>query len=171
MKWFLYLLVLLLPVNTMAASADVLEKADIANAKAFIEANPLVNDQLDEPGLVNLWQRVEGLHALIKVWEYEQATLKQSGQDELRSWQWQIRKRIWSHLIYAKYSGDDEQVKALVAMIRLHAQFADRYIGDEIRYSSYADVAEYTETNGRFLVNQIKNKYGNSATTQTTENK
>ncbi len=51
-------------------------------------------------------------------------------------------------------------MKALVAMIRLHAIFADYYIGDEIKYSHYADVAEYAELNGRYLEEQVEKKYG-----------
>jgi hypothetical protein len=166
MKWFLYILVLLLPVNSLATDFVELEETDVTRAKTFVKEYPLVTNELDELGLVDLWQRIEGLHNLISVWDTNQAAFSQSGPDELRIWLWQIRKRIWSHLIYAKYIGDDEQVKALVAMIRLHATFAERYLAEEIRFSSYAVVAEYAESNGRYLAEQIVKKYGKGAKAQ-----
>lgn len=166
MKWFLYITVLLLPVNSFATDSVELAITDVTRAKTFVKDYPLVRNELDEAGLVDLWQRIEGLHNLISVWDTNQAAFSQSGPDELRIWLWQIRKRIWSHQIHAKYIGDDEQVKALVAMIRLHAIFADRYMGDEIRYSYYADVAEYAESNGRYLAEQIEKKYGKGTKAQ-----
>jgi hypothetical protein len=155
----------------MATSPGDLENTDIENAKAFFNEYPIVDKKLDEPGLVDLWKRIEGLHNLISIWESNQAAISRTDPAELQRWRWQIRKRVWSHLIHAKYEGDDEQVKALVAIIRLHALFADRYIGDEIKYSTYVDVAEYAEVNGRYLAEYVEKKYGKDANLQEMNNK
>lgn len=163
MKLFLYLLVFILPLISVASEPVAVDVTNIEKAKAFIKEYPKVNNKLDEAGLVDLWQRIKGLHNLINVWHTDLATLEQSGPDEPQRWRWQIRHRIWSHLIYAKYNGDDEQVKALVAMIRLHAMFADYFIGDEIQYSHYADIAEYAEANGHYLAEQVEKKYSKDA--------
>lgn len=155
----LYISVLLLPVNVLAIDLDDPETTPVTNAKAFVKNYPKINDNVDELGLVNLWQRIEGLHNLISVWETDPSAFNGPGPAEIRSLRWQILKRIYSHFLYAKYDGNDEQVKALVAMIRLHAIFAERYMNDQIRYTPYADVAEYAKVNGSYLAEQVEKKY------------
>ena len=158
MKYFIYLLILLLPVTSFATDFDKPEEVDVTQAKAFIKDYPLVNNKVDELGLVDLWQRIEGLSNLISVWDSKHDAFNRQGPDELRLWH--IRKRIWSHKLYAKYNGDDEQVKALAAIIRLHAKIAGRYMNDEIKFSPYADVAAYAESSGRYHAEYIEKKYG-----------
>ena len=78
----------------------------------------------------------------------------------------QILKRIWSHLLYAKYTGDDEQVRMLTAIIRLHASFAEHYINNHISDPYYAEVVEYAKINGRYPAEQIMQKYGNNTVSE-----
>ena len=158
MKYFIYILVLLLPINLFATGFDKPEDMSVTKAKVFVKEYPLVVSKVDELGLVDLWRRIEGLHNLISVWDSNHAAINRQGPDELRLWH--IRKRIWSHKIYAKYTGDDEQVKALVSIIRLHANIAGRYLNDEIKFSPYAEVAGYGETAGRYFSEKIEKKYG-----------
>jgi hypothetical protein len=145
-------------MNSLANDFDKAEEMKVEQAKAFIKENPLVKNKVDELGLVDLWLRIEGLHNLISVWDSNHAAFSRQGPDELRLWH--IRKRIWSHKLYAKYNGNDEQVKALVAIIRLHAQMASRYINEEFKFSAYDDVATYAELSGHYLAEKIENKYG-----------
>ena len=158
MKYFIYILVLLLPMNSLATGFDKPEEIYVTKAKEFVKEYPLVKNKVDELGLVDLWQRIEGLHNLISVWDSNHDAFNRQGPDELRLWH--IRKRIWSHKIYAKYTGNDEQVRALVAIIRLHANIASRYMNDEINFSPYADVADYAESAGRYPAEKIEKKYG-----------
>jgi hypothetical protein len=158
MKWFLYVLVLLLPMNSLASDFDETDEMSITNAKKFVKNFPIVGNELDEIGLVELWSRIQGLQNLVSVWDSNPAAFEREGPDELQLWQ--IRKRIWSHKTYGKYTGNDELVKALVAIIRLHATMADRYMNDEISYSPYADVAAYAVLSGRYFAKRIWIKYG-----------
>ena len=169
MKWFIYVLVLLLPMHLSADDFDNTEEIAISNAKIFINKYPIVENKVDEIGLVNLWQRIQGLQNLISVWNSNGEAFEREGPDELRLWQ--IRKRIWSHKLYAKYTGNDEQVKVLVDIIQLHASIAGRYMNDEIKFSPYEDVAGFAVLSGRYLAKNIWIKHGKCKRKKKTEEK
>lgn len=157
MKWFIFPLALLLAVNVQAGNY---KKPDIEAAKDFLKNNPIIEHPLDEMGLVNLWQRIHGVHNLINLWQNDQPAFQELGPENLSYWRMHIIHRIGSHMVNSKYTGNDEQVKALAALIHLHAYFADYYMSDEIKYRHYADVANYAEVNGSYLANMIEEKYG-----------
>ncbi len=169
MKWFIYVLVLLLPMHSSADDFDDAEEMSITNAKIFVKKYPIVNNKVDEIGLINLWQRIQGLQNLISVWDSNREAFEREGPDELRLWQ--IRQRIWSHKLHAKYIGNDEQVKALVDIIQLHANIAGRYMNDEINYSPYADIAGFAILSGRYFAKNIWIKYGKCKRKKKTEDK
>ncbi len=158
MKRFIATLVLLLPLHSSADDFDNAEEMSITKAKIFIKEYPIVAHKVDEIGLVNLWQRIQGLQNLISIWESNREVFEREGPDELSLSQ--IRQRIWSHKTHASYAGNDELVKALVDIIQLHANIADRYMNDEIKYPPYADIAGYTVLSGRYFAKNIWIKYG-----------
>lgn len=169
MKSFLYVLVLLLPMLSSADDFDNAEEMSITNAKKFIRNYPIIENKVDEIGLVNLWQRIQGLQNMILVWDSNREAFEREGPDELRLSQ--IRQRLRSHKLYAKYTGNDEQVKALVDIIQLHANIADRYMNNEIKYSPYADIASFSVLTGRYLAKNIWIKYGKCKRKKKTEDK
>ena len=169
MKKFLYVLVLLFPMHSSADDFDDAEEMSITNAKIFVKKYPIIENKVDEIGLINLWQRIQGLQNMIRVLDSNREAFEQEGPDELRLRQ--IRKRIWSHKLYAKYKGNDEQVKALVDIIQLHANIADRYMNDEIKYSPYADIASFAVLSGRYFAKNIWVKYGKCKRKKKTEDK
>ena len=158
MKWFLYVLILLLPMHSWADEFDDADEISITNAKIFVKKYPIVNKKVDEIGLINLWQRIQGLQNMISIWHSNREAFEREDPEKLQLWQ--IRKRIRSHKLFAKYTGNDEQVKALADIIQLHANIADRYMNDEIKYSPYADIAGFTILSGRYFAKNIWIKYG-----------
>lgn len=158
MKRIIYLF-LMLPLCSLASGSNGIDKSDIERARDFINEYPIIDHELDESGLVDLWLRVDGLHNLISLWRNDPELFKKLGPENPSHWRWHIRKRIWSHLLHAKYTGENERVQALTAMIRLHAKFAEYYMNNKIRYSYYADIVEYVEANGSHLAVQLKDIY------------
>lgn len=157
MKWFMCMLILL-PVVSLADDFDDAEEKAVTKAKAFIQQHPIVENTVDEVGLVNLWQRIQGLHNLISIWDSNREAFEREGPGELSLWQ--IRQRIKSHKLYASYSGNDEVVKVLADVISLHANIADRYMSDEISYSPYADIAGFAILSGRYFAKNVWVRYG-----------
>jgi hypothetical protein len=158
MKWFVYLLVLLVSAVALADDFDDTDELAITRAKAFIKQYPVIEGKVDEIGVVNFWQRIQGLQNLISIWDSNREAFNRQGTDELGSSQ--LRERIASHRRYARYTGDDAQVQALVDIIQLHATMADRYMKDEITYQPYADVAGFAVITGRNLAKTIWIRYG-----------
>ena len=158
MKNLIYILALLLPAQLFGIDANDLEELYVTKAKTFVNEYPLVENDIDELGLVDLWQRIKGLHNLVNVWDSNQAAFNRPGSNELRSWY--IHKRIWSHQSRAVFYSDDKQVDALAALIRLHASFANRYMDGEIKYGPYAELANHAESYGHHLAVQVEKKYG-----------
>lgn len=157
MSWFLYML-LLIPAVTTADDFDDAEEIAVTRAKTFINQYPIIENNVDQIGLVNLWQRVQGLHNLISIWDANRKAFEREGPGELSLWQ--IRQRIKSHKLYASYSGNDEVVKVLADVISLHANMADRYMSEEISYSPYADVAGFVILSGRYFAKNVWIRYG-----------
>lgn len=158
MKWFIYMLLLLLPLSSLADDFDDAEEIAVTQAKAFIKQYPVIENNVDEIGLVNLWQRIQGLQNLISIWDNNREAFDRDGADEIQSSQ--IRQRIQSHKSFASYVGNDEQVKLLVDIIQLHANIADRYMNEEITYSPYADIAGFAVLSGRYIAKSIWIRYG-----------
>ncbi|MCG6937685.1 MAG: hypothetical protein LJE83_05870 [Gammaproteobacteria bacterium] len=158
MNRFVCILLLLLPLLSLADEFDDAEEAAVTKAKEFVKQYPIVENQLDEIGLVNLWQRIQGLHNLISIWDSNREAFEREGPGELSLWQ--IRQRIKSHKLYASYNGNDEMVKVLADVISLHAYIADRYMNNEMTYSPYADVAGFTILSGRYFARNVWVRYG-----------
>ncbi len=159
MKSLIVILVLLTSSVAYAMTFDELEESYVTQATAFIQEYPLIDDDVDELGLVDLWQRIKGLHNLINIWDSNRAAYERPGADQLRSWY--IHERIDSHRSAAMFNGPDDQTAALAELIRLHASFAGMYMSGNIKYGPYAEVASYAESAGRQLAEQVEKKYGN----------
>lgn len=157
MKWPVYILVLLWPSVLLADEFDDTDEMAITSAREFIRQNPVITNNVNEIGLVNLWQRIQGLQNLISILDSNPDAFK-DGSDDLSLQQ--LRQRIASHKRYARYNGNDEQVKALVDFIQLHANIAGRYMDKEIMYSTYTEIAGFSIITGRFLAKNIWIKYG-----------
>jgi hypothetical protein len=169
MKWYICLLALVLPVCLFADDFDNAEEMAVSKAKTFIKQNPIIEDDPDEIGLVNMWRRIQGLHDLLSLWDSNREAFEREDHGELSLWQ--IRQRIKSHKLYASYSGNDALVKILADIISLHANFADRYMNNEISYSPYADIAGYSILSGRYLAKSVWIRYGKCLRNRNPENK
>lgn len=139
-------------------SADEITEISLKKSKEFVRENPLITKTVDEMGLVDMWQRVEGIKNLIEAWYSDRSVFERPGKDELRSRM--IYKRIRSHRRYRNFATDDTLVRSLKGLIGLHANIATDRMSGRVGSSVYLDVAITVISSGRYLAERIEAKYG-----------
>ena len=130
--------------------------------KTFLKEKPLITKNVNELGLVLMWERIETLKKMI--WLYKEDKTYFSRQGKYAPRIWNINKRIWSHQLHSTPSHDDALVDSLIKMIKLHATFARLRMDGKLAYNNYDDVAHYVINTGRYLAEQVEKKYGKGKT-------
>jgi len=120
---------------------------------AFVKENPIIQQPVDQMGLVDMWQRIDGLHLM----------LFQNYAGELPPYLVpEINKRIFSHQSNNRLRGnDDPDVSMLASMIHIHAQLANDYMSGRCHYDSYMTVESFVVSRGRHIAEIVEAKYGN----------
>ncbi len=144
--------VLFFPLS-LHADESLLRELD--NAQRFIKQNPVnVNKdkQVDESGLVELWQQVEPLHNM---------SLLYFENDLPARFRFEVNERISTNRMQTRNMlfHDDPVVRSLAALIKLHADIATSYLGKHVGQSDYSAVAAYVKTHGRWLAQAVEKKY------------
>lgn len=132
--------------------ADPILQRSIDGTQQFVKENPVKVQQVDESGLVDLWQQIESLHGMI--WLYSEGTLPPTLKPE-------VHKRISANQMQTRNMGfhDDPMVRALAALVRLHADIAASHLRGHVEWSDYVAVASYSKTHGRLLAQAVEKKF------------
>ena len=130
--------------------------------KTFMKEKPLITKDVDELGLVLMWERIKTLNKMIWLYKEDRSYFSRQGKYAPRIWD--INKRIWSHRLHSTPSHSDPLVDSLIKMIQLHAIFADLRMDGKVTYSIYNDVAYYVINTGRYFAEQVEKKYGKGKT-------
>lgn len=153
MNKMIHLLVILFLLSCHFAQADQVIDDDMKTATAFINEYPIVKGQVDEIGLVTLWQQTEGLKAMAFL-HYKKSLPKQMSDELLK------RSFLIPTNIGALAGSDDKVVCALAKLLLLDWKFLDKFTSGRLDYYDYSDVAIYTIKSGRVLAEMVEEKYG-----------
>ena len=127
--------------------------ADRKEAIIFLKEQKKITGEVDEIGLVSLWQQMGGIKTLIFL--KSKGALSKEMDKELA-----VRVALLPKNLNKAIDHSDPVVQSLARLLRINGKFAEKSMDRRIDYYDYSDVASYTIEHGRVLAEMVEAKYG-----------
>jgi len=150
-KYFIVLAALLF-FHSHALAGPVLDD-DKKEATVFLKEQKRILNEVDEVGLLVLWQQMSGIKSLVFL--KSKGALSAEMDKELA-----VRVALLPKNLNKVIDHPDPLVQSLARLLRLNEKFAYKSMNRTIDYYEYSDVANYTIEHGRVLAEMVEAKYG-----------
>ncbi|MBU2537662.1 MAG: hypothetical protein KKH22_04430 [Proteobacteria bacterium] len=149
---YLIITILFLFISSSAFAGSVLDD-DKKEAIVFLKEQKRITAEVDEVGLLMLWQQMSGIKSLVFL--KSKGALSAEMDKELA-----IRVALLPKNLNKVIDHPDPLVQSLARLVRLNEKFAEKSMSRRIDYYDYSDVANYTIEHGRVLAEMVEAKYG-----------
>jgi len=166
-KFIVGFILIVIPIVSMGRTNEEMDKElndyYYQQVLVFVKENPVIDKNVDVLGLVDMWQRIDGLSTMINLFHNDESYFLMSGKYTPR--QFDIHNRINSHAQYGTiYYKDDPDVEILKSMVRMHWSFAISVMDGKVSFATYNEVTSFIKSSGRYIAERIEAKYGNGKT-------
>ncbi|MBL1321523.1 MAG: hypothetical protein COA63_010760 [Methylophaga sp.] len=162
-KFMVGLILMTIPVVSLGKTIEEMDQEfnDIFYKKVmvFVDEFPVITEKVDALGLVDMWQRIDGISTMIFLYKQDKSYFLRPGEGELRVFH--IHQRINSHGRYGTiYRDGDAEVEILRHMVRTHWSFAMSEMEGKLKYGVYSQVTELIKSTGKYTAERVEARYG-----------